>query len=535
VPIGEESESGLGHSADQNELEEDNDDNEESDGEMDRPRPGSERRLSGLRLGAPRPPDPRCPSVSSPSGRLVRNGRRTMKLTIEEVKASGFDLDDEEGIRQWVESKRLRLGTHGAYDTYWESWEDFWEYARSLGRHGDTRLTGVTSQDRVGYWEGYIVYLRVTLCVSPDRVSQFVSAVKGQLDRKGVDTSFTEHIRCKDALEAVKKRSKEEVRELLRKRADKFIIPMFGELMTWIFEEAWVKTSWHGPKNLKIKAAALAAHMSEGPGYRPCQLIRARKGRDDHALQAQDIAIVAREADGSLASHRGGSEGAKGRSVAAGTCVEWRTDILSSKPFNFQGARQTTIAGVDEMGDRTMEMLCEWLTHSGVQPEDPLLSWRYRSENNGRLYRNTLTASGFNNLLKLAAVGVNVPPEHVSAKSFRGGTATNGALTGKSDEEIREQGMWKSKTVPKKHYDKSRQIHRAPGDLRPATREDVLSLLPPEKRPKLGGATSSSAGSSSSGWGGGAAADEGACGDSGTVEAPKRGSRGRTSKESKSG
>ena len=78
--------------------------------------------------------------------------------------------------------------------------------------------------------------------MGPDKVPQLVSAEKTPLDRKGVDTSFTENIRCKDAPEAVKKRPNEEVREPRRRRANRFILPMCGEPMLWIYEEVWAKS-----------------------------------------------------------------------------------------------------------------------------------------------------------------------------------------------------------------------------------------------------------------------------------------------------
>ena len=50
-----------------------------------------------------------------------------------------------------------------------------------------------------------------------------------------------------------------------------------------------------------------------------------------------------------------------------------------AKLFNFQGTRQTMVAGKDETSDGTMVVLCDWLTRSGVTPEDNLLSRSYTS------------------------------------------------------------------------------------------------------------------------------------------------------------
>ena len=449
--------SANGHGDGRDTLGELGDSDKESEGEARRPRVRTV-------LGATAPP----------------GGRRG--LSVQDLLQGGFDISNTTAMQAYIETRRIRPGTRGEYDRTWRTWELFWQVCGKGGLPGNVELAGLTTEESTDAWVRFIWFLRVAAGVNPDKIGTYLSATRKQLKRRRIPTEFTneDNVFIMDARTAVEQRSREELREQMEKRERSLRLPMFDELLVWLYDECWRKTAWDDRKGIELKAVALGSHIADVLGFRESNLVRPRKDRTDHALLAQDIKFVVLKSDGSVMSARGGSEEAKGLSVEDG-CQEACVDVLSAKPRNFPGARQS-VRSIDERGRRVIQMLCDWYTYSGVLPDDYRLTFRHRSSTNQRGYTCVLTSSAFNNGLKAAAVGVGVPAEHVSSRSFRSGVATRGGLTGQSTEQIMQQGLWKSAEVVTRHYNKAGQIYRPNGDHRPTTKEEALTLLPPEKR-----------------------------------------------------
>lgn len=369
----------------------------------------------------------------------------------------------------------LSKSTLRSYARLWKVWVDYCEVRKDSGLPGDPFLTDVdTEPEKTKVYAKYIWYLRVAVGIVPTALDTYLAAMKKELGVQGISVQFADDrsVLVKNAKKAAKKMTRTELREQLFRRDARLKIPFFDPLSDWIYVQFWENTQWDWD-GTALKMICCAILLMDLFGFRESNVVRPRKGNDDHTLRAEDIMFRYRTIEGQVAKAIGGSE--EFLSITPEQVISVHLIVVSSKR-SIEAVRKM-VTPADVRGVRLIRVLLQWLQHSRVGPEDMLCTCHRQSEVNANWYSYTLTSSRLSWGIKAAAVANGYPPEHFASSSLRKGMATRGGLEGEDEEVTAERGGWKSKDVMRKHYNHAPRLYRERGDNAPLRDCEVMALL----------------------------------------------------------
>ena len=287
------------------------------------------------------------------------------------------------------------------------------------------------------------------------------------------------------------KHTLEELQDREEKKAKNLKLPMFDELEDLLYKRLWVDSEEDTLHNQLYKRGTwIGIALMSVTGLRPSNLTATAHA--DHAIRAVSVTMMLiREGDAaSEVYYRGGSGWPDGYTeVDAGG---FEGDFHCSKTGQRLGRR--VIPAVDTRTIRLNTALAWWFRHSGVRPEDMLLTMYRQSQGRrppGKIEPYRVRDCDVSGFISSSAYMLGFEREHFSSRSCRIGLVTGAGWRSGIDwentaaQETARMGGWadaRRSGAMRRHYDLSRIVYR---ELHPdlaLKHIDVWEMLPYSQR-----------------------------------------------------
>lgn len=346
-------------------------------------------------------------------------------------------------------------GTRRGYDRHWIEWCAFIE---RVGGHQDAFMRGYRAEDKA---PTLALFLK-------DRYGRGLRDKGATAASAGVRLMFTSALEPtgffdEPVMKAARGACRSSASELREKKnlglSSSVKLPVCLSLLAARRERNWAARGWEYP-DIDLRAVYLATMWAFDMGARVSEYTAAEKRGEDHCIRAGDLtfdfeteaeSFLAKGGDEHFALRRLGRE-PEGRVVGcwARAATQKTGDWSKTKLI---GRRSDTEA-------QLLEDLVEWVTHSGVGPEDELFS-RY-STVGGKRSLKRFWARQVRREIKAICEEADLDPKFFSSHSLRKASQTHMSALGASLDDRRDRGNYSAASeMPVTTYDYSSSGHGA--------------------------------------------------------------------------
>lgn len=345
--------------------------------------------------------------------------------------------------------------TRKGYERHWEEWRAF---VREVAGSDDPYLRGCRPTERAPLLAVFLqerhgsgLRNRGATAVSAGIRLQFVRALEPS-------EFFDEPVLT--AARAACKATSAELRVIKNQGPSESVkLPLCQSLVASRRELNWTQRSWDFP-DIDRRALYLATIWAFDMGARVSEYTAAEKGGEDHCIRAGDL-LFDFETGVTQFLVRGGEEyfarvrsGIEEKGNVVGCWVRGSTHKSGEMAKTKLIGRRTP----DEV--QLLEDLVEWVTRSGVAPEDELFG-RYAAVRGKQSFKR-LWPREIRGEVKAICLEAGLDPKYFSAHSLRKGAQTHMSALGVSLDDRRDRGNYSATSeMPRRTYDYSSAGHGA--------------------------------------------------------------------------
>jgi hypothetical protein len=319
------------------------------------------------------------------------------------------------------------------------------------------------------------------LGMADKRICKHVTGVKHQFQVSQKNLGFFDETLVKSMRQAIKPTTSQ-IRALAIERAQNVKLPVPEEVTDHMHAMGWVDATWDW-NGTGTRAVSAAGDLSLYKGFRASNVVAPGKDEEDHAVRYSDVVILV-QGNG---HPRRVTVGVGLVDIDENDVVGFTAHVYSTKTGGVVGNKiPYTVMRDTELGNRLVTKIFQWTQRMVTSPlftiDDPLFT-AYRQKG-AKWFRRLTRRSDLTLSVKNGGEEFGIPREHLSSSSYRKAAATDMRLSGGSDKEVADVGLWavdKSgrSSVAGKYYDlASATGRRGMSGGQGVSVQEVLNMVP---------------------------------------------------------